>query len=168
MTTNLNYDCTADIAFEQDSANIDRLINSMREKVLDTAIRLPTAFQVERSRLYALAAAEEVKNTDNANATRVIRSTLAPCVRLCYGQLKIEWQIGTYAWEGKPETHTFIRQTNNGYGAPFLVARAKPYEVDLVLRTEREAASLRAQWEGVMWMAKGFRAHEKTAKSAAA
>lgn len=143
-----------------------RRIDAVSEALVRKAEKLAEHFVTERARLHAKALEEATASPDGRMSVSTWCSSLKLSVRLHRGVLVIEWARKTFGAFGQTETTTYVQRNGAGdYSLKFLRDRAKNYEIELVERTETEAAILRARWRAFATIRQGVRELQASVRS---
>lgn len=141
-------------------------IDAASEALMRKAEQLAEHFVTVRAQLHAKALEEATVGPDGRASVSAWCSSLKLSVRLHRGVLVIEWDRKTFGAFGQTETTTYVQRNGAGdYSLKFLRDRAKPYEIDLVERTEIEAAVLRARWRAFATIRQGVRELQASVRS---
>jgi hypothetical protein len=137
--------------------------DSLAKWLTDRSMRLAADFRTERMALQAAAREDLAATAAGAYRVRKLYSPIGLFARYHKDALEVFWQKVHYTRaESKPKFYYVKRNRRGDYPLQALSALAKPYEQDLVIRTETEAAVIRARWRAVVALRRVIRQLEST------
>jgi hypothetical protein len=143
--------------------------NQLRRRIAAQADDLIETFKRQRALLHEKALAAATLGPDGRPTVSTWCSSLTPEWRIRRGTLEIEWSRVTFGAFGPSSPSCIGRRKKSGdYSVTYLLHWAKPYEVDLVAETEREAAILRGRWRALAAIDRGAVDLQKTIRTSIA
>lgn len=135
----------------------------------DRGKRLVADFRGARMALQADAKAELAAAAAGPYKSQKLYSPLGPFCRYKNSALELYWQKVHYTRAGGLPKFYYVKKSGHGdYHLQELASLAKPYELDLVMRTEAEASVIRARWRALVALRRAIRQLESTLSSTAA
>lgn len=129
----------------------------------DRSKRLVADFRIERMALQADAQEELAATAAGAHKIRKLYSPLGLFSRYKRDALELYWQKVHYTRVGSKPKYFYVKKSRRGdYHLQELASLAKPYEKELVTRTESEASVIRARWRAVVALRRVIRQLEST------
>lgn len=161
---NVGYDGDADERTLQQAVKLyEERLDLIADWLVRRAQRLVRSFRQERKRLQDEATAKAASRATGSRNARQLYSPLTPFARYHRRSLEICWQNVHHTRHAKKGKFYYIKKNQRGdYNLQILVAKAKPYEVDLVHWTESEAAVLRRRWRAVISFRRAIRELESS------
>jgi len=144
-------------------AQYTELANRLAGWLTDRGHRLVADFRVERMALQADARQELAASAAGAHKIRKLYSPVGPFCRYKRDALELYWQKVHYTRVGSKPKFFYVKKGRRGdYHLQELASLAKPYEKELVMRTEAEASVIRARWRVVVEFRRVIRLLEST------
>jgi hypothetical protein len=126
---------------------IEKQLRLMQVSVESQALNLRDTFREERERLQQLAEDQADAATPVGKRRGSLYAPLNLFVRCRLGALEVYWQEVHVRGPGSARQFVYLRRNADGnYSVPRLLAKAQPFEVELVAEAERRAQELRALW----------------------
>jgi hypothetical protein len=157
--TNIKYDSSVDDRTLQQAVKLyEERVDLIAAWLFRRAQHLVLHFREARENLQKEAAAEIAAKAMGPRHARRLYAPLTPFARFHRHCLEICWQQVHYTRVGKKAKFYYVKKSQRGdYNIQLLAAKARPYEQELVVWTETEAAVLRKRWRAVVRLRRAIR-----------
>jgi hypothetical protein len=156
---NIKYDSSVDDRTLQQAVKLyEERVDLIAAWLFRRAQHLVLHFREARENLQKEAAAEIAAKAMGPRHARRLYAPLTPFARFHRHCLELCWQQVHYTRSGKKAKFYYVKKAQRGdYNIQLLAAKAKPYEKELVVWTETEAAMLRRRWRAVISLRRAIR-----------